>query len=85
MNETEWWRTLAMERGRQLDMLRRRILGAIDSVPDEHVRAFISSLDATRPQWLRDLDMTTHNGSEPGEIEAILDDLWRRVAADTPP
>jgi hypothetical protein len=85
VNELEAWRALAIERGRQLEELRRRLLAAIDSIPDEHLRALVVSLDLTRPQWLRDIDASSVNKDlERGDIENILEDLWRRVAADTP-
>ncbi|HEX3534224.1 MAG TPA: hypothetical protein VHT23_08375 [Gemmatimonadaceae bacterium] len=80
---TDYWRALAEARQRELDDLRARLLAAIDTIPDEHVRAFVAALDVARPSWIRDLDiMTTAVHLEPSEVVDVLDDLWRRVEAD---
>ena len=82
--ELEYWRALAEERQRQLVELRALVLAAIDGVPDAHVRAFVSALDASRPAWIRELDsMEAALRSEPSNALTELDDLWRRVAADS--
>ena len=82
-NDVQYWRALAEERQRQLESLRTRLLAAIDSIPDAYVRAFVSALDTSRPAWLRELDaMTTAIDLEPSDVTGVLDDLWRRVAAD---
>lgn len=83
LEELEYWRALAYERERQIETLRTRLLAAIDAVPDAHLRAFVSSLDATRPSWVRELDFLTATAEiEPTEVTTMLDDLWRRVAVD---
>ncbi|MGH9418888.1 MAG: hypothetical protein ACRD3J_02850 [Thermoanaerobaculia bacterium] len=79
----EYWRTLAEARQQDLDDLRSRLLAAIDTIPDEHVRAFVAALDIARPPWIRDLDtMTTAIHLEPSDVLNVLGDLWRRVEAD---
>lgn len=81
-DELAYWRTLAEERQRQLDELRALLLTAIDVIPDPHVSAFVTALDASRPAWLRELDsMETSSEVQPAEIRGVLDDLWRQVAA----
>jgi hypothetical protein len=80
----QYWRELAEERQRQLVQLRARLLAAIDTIPDQHVRAFVTALDASRPSWLRELDALNADGvPEPAEVLGVLDDLWRQVAADS--
>jgi hypothetical protein len=80
---SDYWRALAEARQRELDDLRARLLAAIDTIPDEHVRAFVAALDVARPSWIRDLDiMTTAVHLEPSDVVDVLDDLWRRVEAD---
>jgi hypothetical protein len=82
--EAGYWRELAEERQRQLVELRARLLAAIDTIPDAHVRAFATALDVSRPSWLRELDAMSADGApEPAEVLGILDDLWRQVAADS--
>jgi hypothetical protein len=74
-----YWRTLAEERGRQLTRLRGRLLVAIDSIPEAHVRPLISALD---PSWLSDLDsMTVSTELESSDVTTVLDEVWRRSAA----
>jgi len=80
----EYWRTLAEERQRRVDELRALLLTAIDTIPDRHVSALVTALDASRPSWLRELDsMESSSDLQPADILGILDDLWRRVAADS--
>jgi hypothetical protein len=80
--EIEYWRTLAEERQRRLEELRALLLTAIDVIPDRHVSAFVTALDASRPSWLRELDsMESSSELQPAEILGVLDDLWRQVAA----
>ena len=82
-DEIEYWRTLAEERQRRVDELRAVLLTAVDTIPDRHVSAFVTALDASRPSWLRELDsMESSSDLQPADILGILDDLWRRVAAD---
>lgn len=79
----DYWRTLAEARQQELDDLRSRLLSAIDTIPDQHVLAFIAALDISRPSWIRDLDtMTTAIHLEPSDVLNVLGDLWRRVEAD---
>jgi hypothetical protein len=79
----EYWRALAEARQQELEDLRSRLLSAIDTLPDGHVRAFIVALDISRPSWIRDLDtMTTEIHLEPSEVLNVIDDLWRRIEAD---
>src|SRR6267378_2703067 len=81
-DEIEYWRTLAEERQRRLDELRALLLTAVDTIPDRHVSALVTALDASRPSWLRELDsMESSSDLQPADILGILDDLWRRVAA----
>jgi hypothetical protein len=83
-DEIEYWRTLAEERQRRVDELRALLLTAVDTIPDRHVSAFVTALDASRPSWLRELDsMDSSSDLQPADILGILDDLWRRVAADS--
>ena len=80
--EIEYWRTLAEERQRRLDELRTLLLTAVDTIPDRHVSALVTALDASRPSWLRELDsMESSSDLQPADILGILDDLWRQVAA----
>jgi hypothetical protein len=80
--EIEYWRTLAEERQRRLEELRTLLLTAVDTIPDRHVSAFITALDASRRSWLRELDsMESSFDLQPADILGILDDLWCRVAA----
>jgi len=82
--DIEYWRTLAEERQRKLDELRTLLLAAIDTIPDENVRAFVAALDGSRPSWLRELDsMASSVALEPADVRSVLDDLWRQVAADS--
>ena len=79
----DYWRALAEARQQELEDLRSRLLSAIDTIPDEHVRAFIAALDISRPSWIRDLDtMTTAIHLEPSDVLNVLGDLWRRFEAD---
>ena len=82
-DEIEYWRTLAEERQRRIDELRALLLTAVDTIPDRHVSAFVTALDASRPSWLRELDsMEGSSDLQPADILGVLDDLWRRAAAD---
>jgi hypothetical protein len=81
--DIEYWRTLAEERQRRLEELRALLLAAIDTIHDGHLRALVTALDTSRPAWLRELDsMESSAALEPAEVFGVLDDLWRRVAAD---
>ena len=80
----EYWRALAEERQRRIEELRTLVLTAVDTIPDRHVSAFVTALDASRPSWLRELDsMESSSDLQPADIFGVLDDLWRRVAADS--
>ncbi|MCU1348202.1 MAG: hypothetical protein JWO56_1232 [Acidobacteria bacterium] len=79
-----YWRELAEERGRRLEEIRALLLSAIDTIPDQHVRAFVTALDASRSSWLRELDsMTTAVELEPADVLSVLDDLWRQAGGDS--
>src|SRR5260221_1108508 len=81
-DEVGYWRALAEERQRRIEELRALILTAVDTIPDRHVNAFVTALDASHPSWLRELDsMESSSDIQPGDIFGILDDLWRQVAA----
>lgn len=78
-----YWQALAEERGRQLEELRALLLAAIESIGDGHVGAFVTALDTSRPSWLRELDLMPSTVTlRPAQVEAVLEDLWRQVAAD---
>ncbi|HEV7767753.1 MAG TPA: hypothetical protein VGQ76_22310 [Thermoanaerobaculia bacterium] len=78
-----YWRTLAIERQRELETLRERFLGLIDGISDKHARALFDMLDDSRAPWLRTLDeLTTTSIVDPDDVTVVLTDLWRRVAAD---
>ena len=81
-DEVEYWRALAEERQRRFEELRTLVLTAVDTIPDRHVSAFVTALDASHPSWLRELDsMESSSAIQPADIFGILDDLWRQVAA----
>ncbi|MBV9495060.1 MAG: hypothetical protein JOZ54_12495 [Acidobacteria bacterium] len=78
-----YWRALAEARGRKLEELRALLVTVVDGLPDAHLRAFVSALDTSRPSWLRELDeMPSTTELQRAEILAVLDELWRQVAAD---
>ncbi len=78
-----YWRTLAIERQRQIEELRARLLAAIDVIPDAHFRVFVSALETSRVAWVREIDaMPASPDLEDSHVIDVLDDLWRRVAAD---
>lgn len=82
-NDLEYWRTLAIERQRELEALRERFLGLIDGISDKHARALFDLLDDSRAPWIRALDqLTTTSVVDLDDVTVVLTDLWRRVAAD---
>ena len=82
-DQIDYWRTLAEERQRRIDELHALLLTAVDTIPDRHVSALVTALDTSRPSWLRELDsMESSSDLQPADILDVLDDLWRRAAAD---
>jgi hypothetical protein len=82
-DDVAYWRTLAIERQREIETLRARLLNLIDNIPDQHARALFDMLDESRAPWLRALDeLTTTVAVETDDITTVLDDLWRRVGAN---
>lgn len=80
VSDAAYWRALAEERGRQLDELRALLLRVVEGIGDAHLRALLSALDTSRPAWLRALDdMPSTTKLEPGEVLAVLDELWRQA------
>ena len=78
-----YWRTLALERERALDLLRTRLRAALALIPDEHIRAFTAALRGAQDDWTREPDgMKPLAEVRQADVATILDDLWARVAAD---
>lgn len=83
-DDVAYWRTVAIERQRELEALRARLLRIIDGIPDRHAGALFNLLDDSRAPWLLTLDqLTTTSTVESDDVNAVLTDLWRRVAVDT--
>jgi hypothetical protein len=82
-DDVAYWRTLAIERQRELETLRARLLDLIDGIPDQHARVLFDMLDDSRAPWLRTLDaLMTTASVESDDVTIVLDELWRRVAAN---
>jgi hypothetical protein len=81
--DVEYWRTLAEERQRQIDLLRERLMAALEAIPDPRLRASIASRRGAMSAWLRELNAMPRTAAvENAEVVDVLEDLWRRVADD---
>ena len=81
--ELAYWKTLAIERGRVLDELRARLRAAIALAPDEQAADLAAALDGRLAGWTREPDrMEPLFELRAANVLTILDDLWKRVAAD---
>ena len=73
--DVAYWRTLAEERGRELDALRERLRDVLVRMP-EHYAAPVTG-------WLREPDrMEPLHELRAADVASVLDDLWTRVDAD---
>lgn len=80
-DDVAYWRSLAEERGRALDVLQERLRAALALVPDEHVVTLADALNG-RDGWLRELDrMEPLSDLRPSDVDSILAGLWARVEA----
>ena len=82
MDETAYWRELAMRRGRELAELRRRVLALLDAQPELSTTAFASTI-AAPGAWVYDVDRIPHSPDlQSTDVLSALDDVWTRVATD---
>ena len=80
--EVAYWRELALERGRELEELRKRVLELLASLPEASAVPFARTLDAPGA-WVHDVDRIPHSPDlENTDVLSALDDLWQRVEAD---
>ena len=81
--DIHYWRTLALERQREIEALRARLLALLERTPDAHFHAVAAALRQSGAPWVHTLDtMITTAAVEPDDVTIVLEDLWRRVAAE---
>jgi len=81
--ELEYWRTLATERGKALEALYGRLHTALELISDEHFAAASEALTGRMLGWMKETDrIDALAGVRDADVLALLDDLWKRVAAD---
>lgn len=82
MDETAYWRELAIRRGRELAELRHRVLALLDAQPEMSATAFASTIDAPGA-WVYDVDRIPHSPDlQSTDVLSALNDVWTRVATD---
>jgi hypothetical protein len=80
--ETAYWRELAIRRGRELGLLRERVLEFLVAQPGMSAVPFGSTLSAPGA-WVYDVDRIPHSPElQPTDVLSALDDVWTRVATD---
>lgn len=78
-----YWRTLAVERGRALDVLYARLHAALMLIPEEQVATFAAAVGGRLAGWIREPDrMEPLSELRPSDVASVLDELWTRVEAD---
>lgn len=75
MSDVVYWRTLAEERGREIEELRARLREALVVNPASYAPPVAG--------WLREPDrMEPLHELRPANAAPVLDELWARVDAD---
>ena len=81
--ELTWWRTLAEERGRELEALQLRLRQALSLLPPDQFATLAAAIDGRTSNWIHEPDrMAPLAELRPTDVVAVLDDLWMRVDAD---
>lgn len=81
-SEIAYWRELATARGLELELLRKRVLELLDSLPNASAIP-LTSMHTARGSWIEDVDRIPSSPElEPSDVVTAIGQLWNRVAAD---